>query len=131
MRAAQIFAMKTSIYRGLVLLLAICALLIAPAGTSFARSPADDGGRFVLKFSPILGDFVTLRVTIDGGAAGPLTKGHVFDQYLPAGPHEISVYPNGRQRDAWHGTVNIRPGQTSSYVAKYRVNQMVLEQVRG
>jgi hypothetical protein len=130
-RATDVFTMKSHIYRGLILLLAICALLIAPAGTSFARSPAGGGGRFVVKFSPILGDFVGLSVTIDGGEARPLTKGHVFEQDLPAGPHKISVYRNGRLIDAWHGTVNVRPGQTYSYVVKYSVDQLVLERVSG
>lgn len=120
--------MKKHIYRGLVLLLAICALLIAPAGTSFA---AGDGGRFVMKFSPTLGDFVGLKITIDGGTPRSLTKGHVFEQDLPAGPHQISVEPSGWRIQGWQGTVNVRPGQTYSYVVKNAVNQIVLKQVGG
>ena len=123
--------MNSRIFRRLVLLLGICALLIAPAGTGFGRSPAGDGGRIVMQFSPILGDYVALSVAIDGATPRPFTKGHVFAQYLPAGRHQISVYRNGRGWDAWHRTVNVRPGHTYSYIVKYNVNQLLLERVRG
>ena len=123
--------MKSRLFRRLVLLLGICSLLIVPTVTSFGRPPGGDRGRIVMKFSPVLGDYVALSVAIDGSTPRPFTKGHVFAQYLPAGPHEISVYRNGRGFDAWHGTVNVRPGQTDSYLVNYGVNQIVLERVRG
>ena len=125
-----------------VLVLAISAVLIASANRSliardnndstgsrviFATTAAD-GGRLLIKRSPALGDNVAVSVTIDGKPAGTVRRGHTYERHLPTGRHELSVSPN-RLGGPWHATLNVRAGETYSYVASYHVNKLVLTRV--
>ena len=123
--------MKQATSPAVVLLLAICTLLLiganqtANAGSGYYPRDADNG-RFIMRFSPVLGINVGLVVTINGQVAGAITKGHAFVQDLPPGRHLIGVTVNGRQYDAVEMILDVQPGQTHSYLAKYNVNQVQL-----
>jgi hypothetical protein len=137
--------MKQASFSGPVLLLATCALLIASAnqsvnahdnnssnrsGAMFATSAAD-GGRLFIKRSPVLGRNVAITLTIDGKLAGTLTWGHTYDRYIAPGRHILIVSPNRRFGDPWQAILDVRRGQTYSYIAAFNVNKLVLTPVTG
>jgi hypothetical protein len=94
----------------------------------FANSLAD-GGRIRMKHSPVLGINIPITVWIDGALAGAFTKGHVYERYLTPGRHQVSASRPMRQYDTWHGTINIRRGETYSFVVSCTPNHVVLEPV--
>ena len=137
--------MKQASFSGPVLLLAICALLIASlnqsvnaydnnssnrSGAIFATSAAD-GGRLFIKRSPVLGRNVAITLTIDGKLAGTLMWWHTYDRYVAPGRHILTVSPNRRFGDPWQGILDVRRGQTYSYIAAFNVNKLVLTPVTG
>ena len=83
-------------------------------------------GRLVIRYSPTLGTYAALAVEIDGRPAGGITRGHTYVAYLPPGTHAITVSRNGREYESSTRLLNVRPGQTYSFLAKYRVNEMIL-----
>jgi hypothetical protein len=121
-----------------VLRVALCSLLIAAAnqsakaretdsnasGAIFASSAAH-GGRLIINRSPTLGHNIGVTLTIDGQLAGTITRGRTFDRYITPGRHMLSASP-GRGRTPWHGTLNVRAGETYSYTASYHVNRLEL-----
>jgi len=136
LEAKSITNMKRSTSPVLVLVLAICALLIAGAnqtasaryyypGQVYASSLAPHGN-FIIKHSPTLGINVAVVVTIDGHVAGGITKGHYFNAYLEPGRHFIRVSRNGRYYGDLGAILDVRPGRVYSFVAKDSGNQMVL-----
>ena len=120
--------MKRAMPSAFVLLLSLCAFLFALPAHSHGAS---DGGRIVIKHSPLLGINVAVVVRIDGQHAGVFTKGHVFDRYVSEGRHVLGVFRNGREGDSFRTVLQVRPGETYVFVAKYRVDQLVLERVYG
>ena len=122
--------------KSLFFLLTVGALVITSPSDSVARehpaanpifaTSAVDGARLILKFSPVLGFNVGISARIDGREAGALTKGHIYERHLTAGPHFVQVIPNGRRRDACEMMLDVRRGQTYAYVIKYS-DQIVLE----
>lgn len=118
------------------LVLAIFAAFIAAGSQSlhardnnliFAATAAN-GGHLVIKRSPVLGDNVSVTVTIDGKPAGTVRRGGAFESHLTPGRHELMVSPN-RLGTPWRTTLDVRAGQTYSYVASYSVNKFVLTRV--
>src|SRR3712207_4307745 len=90
-----------------VLVAAMLSILIATAnwsnarennastgsGAIFARSAAD-GGRLLVKRSPVLGRSVIIAVSIDGTPAGTIGRGHTYDRYITPGRHVVTFSPN-------------------------------------
>jgi hypothetical protein len=127
-----------------VLVVAACALLFAsanpstakqsqysrPSNATFASSLAD-GGRVRMKHSPVLGINIAIAVWIDGVQAGAFTKGHVYERYLTPGRHDVYASRSGPGRlfDAYHGTLDVRPGETYSFVVKCTPNHVILQPV--
>ena len=121
-----------------ILLLAISAVLVASArdlkarennastgsGAIFATTAAD-GGRLFIKRSPVLGANVAIAVRIDGKPAGTLMRGHTYDRYITPGRHVVTLSPN-RLIDPWHTTLDVRAGETYSYIASYNGGKLVL-----
>lgn len=105
---------------------------LAAIVTVFATPPvsAAEGGRLMIKHSPILGMNVVVGVTIDGRNAGAFTKGHTFERVLTPGRHVITAFANGRQWDARRMVLKVRAGQTYAYRAVYRDDRIVLDPVR-
>src|SRR5438477_9204653 len=85
--------------------------------TTFANSLAD-GGRLRMKHSPVLGINIPIAVWIDGVQAGAFAKGHVYEKYLTPGRHNLYASRPGRLSDSWYGTLDMRRGETYSFVVK-------------
>ena len=94
----------------------------------FANSLAD-GGRIRMKHSPVLGINIPITVWIDGVLAGPFAKGHVFQRYLTPGRHDVYASRPMRWSDSWYGTVDVRRGETLSFVVKCTPYRIFLEPV--
>ncbi len=122
----------------LALLLALGALLIDGANhTVSARNQGSpnratsvdslaDGGRFHIGYSPTLGTNLGLVLRIDGREAGGFTRGHIYQTNLRPGRHYISLSPTGKDWGDLQMTLDVRPGQTYSYIAKYNRYQVLL-----
>ena len=66
---------------------------------------------------------------IDGKVAGTLVQARTYDRYITPGRHILTASPtNG---GAWQGILDVRRGETYSYVASYNVNKIVLTPVSG
>ena len=111
---------------GAVIILALGLLALAGANE---RMEAAEDGRLVIRYSPTLGMNVTLFMRIDGQAAGGISRNHIYKRDLSPGIHRITVRNNGRLFDEFHMTLNVRPGQTYSFLAKHPPEQLVLEPV--
>ena len=94
----------------------------------FASSLAD-GGRIRMKHSPVLGINIPIAVWIDGVQAGAFAKGHVYERYLTPGRHYVYASRPGRLSDSWHGILDVRPGETYSFVVKCTPNHVILQPV--
>ena len=84
-----------------------------------------------MKHSPVLGINIGIAVRIDGVQAGAFTKGHVYERYLTPGRHEVSASRSGPGRtfDTWHGTLDVRRGETYSFVVSCTSNRVILQPV--
>jgi hypothetical protein len=115
--------------------LAACTVLFTSAnqisaGQSdyYARS---SDGVLRLKHSPTLGINIPIAVWIDGVQAGVFTKGHVYQRRLAPGLHDVYLRRPGpgHRSDSWDGTLEIRPGETLSFVVKCTPAHVVLQPV--
>jgi hypothetical protein len=116
-----------------VLILTACALLFTSANQSaagqsdyYARS---GNGVLRLKHSPVLGINIPITVWIDGVQSGAFAKGHVYERELAPGLHDLYLRRPGRKSDAWFGTLDIRPGETQSFVVKCTPYRVILKPV--
>ncbi len=91
----------------------------------FASSLAD-GGRVRIKHSPILGINVAMAVRIDGVKAGVFSKGHVYEKYLTPGRHDLYVSQSSQRTGSWRGTLDVKAGETYSFVVKVNPSGVVL-----
>ena len=115
-----------------VLVLTASALLFASANqmaagqSEYARS---GDGLLRMKHSPVLGINIPIAVWIDGVQAGAFAKGHVYERYLTPGRHDVYASRPGRLSDSWYGTLDVRPGETYSFVVKCTPYHVILEPV--
>lgn len=86
-------------------------------------------GRLRMKHSPVLGINIPIAVWIDGVMAGAFAKGHVYERYLTPGRHDVYASRPGTLYDSWYGTLDVRPGETYSFVVKCTPNRVVLQPV--
>lgn len=115
-----------------VLIAAICALLFATANaTSAGQSDYYSSGNAVLrmKHSPVLGINIPITIYINGALEGAFAKGHVFQRSLAPGRHTIHASRPSRPGHSYFGTLDVRPGETYSFVVKCTPNQVHLEAV--
>lgn len=96
-----------------------------PRDAIFANGLAD-GGRVRMKHSPSLGVNVAMTVRIDGVQAGVFTKGHVYEKYLTPGRHDLYVRQSSQGTGSWKGTVDVKRGETYSFVVKVTPSGVVL-----
>lgn len=117
----------------LACLAAVAAIIGIPlqSEAGYGRSYEAEPGRLLIRYSPSLGINAALAVEINGRPAGGITKGHTYVAYLPPGRHEIWVARNGRLFESSGRFLDVRPGQTYSFLAKYRVNEMILVPALG
>jgi hypothetical protein len=112
-----------------ILVLAVCALFSMSAKLSVAGpSEYSRGGDGLLrmKHSPVLGLNIPIAVWIDGRQAGAFTKGHVYERSLSPGRHDVYASRPGLLSGSYFGTLQVRPGETYSFVVKSTPNQVYL-----
>lgn len=107
-----------------VLVAAIVSLALVGVTSSFAAQ----GGRLMVNRVANFGDRVSLSVSIDGKEVARLIEGHNYDGSLSPGHHVISatVVPNLVFSPVWQKEINVQPGQTYSFTAIWKGQQMVL-----
>jgi hypothetical protein len=112
-----------------ILVLAVCASWFMDANQS-AAGPSDysrrSDGLLRMKHSPALGLNIPIAVWIDGVQAGAFTKGHVYERSLSPGRHEVYASRPGLLNGSYFGTLDVRPGETYSFVVKSTPNQVYL-----
>ena len=112
-----------------ILVLAVCALFLMGAKQSVA-GPSEyargGDGLLRMKHSPVLGLNIPIAVWIDGRLGGAFTKGHVFERSLAPGRHDLYASRPGLLRGSYFGTLDVRPGETYSFVVKSTPNQLYL-----
>jgi hypothetical protein len=109
----------------------VIALLIASANQS-AAGPSEYSrpeGILRMKHSPVLGLNIPIAVWIDGVQAGAFAKGHVYERHLAPGRHDLYASRPGQMSDSWYGTLDVRPGETYSFLVKCTVNHVILQPV--
>ena len=114
-----------------VLLVAVGTLLLASAMQS-AAGPSEYSrpeGILRMKHSPALGINIPIAVWIDGVQAGAFAKGHVYERALSPGRHDLYARRPGQIYDSWYGTLDVRPGETYSFLVKCTVNHVILQPV--
>jgi hypothetical protein len=113
-----------------VLLLAVGTLFFVGAnqgiaGQSEYYSRGGDG-LLRMKHSPVLGINIPIAVWIDGMQAGAFTKGHVYERRLAPGRHDLYASRPGQLYSSFYGTLDVRPGETYSFIVKSTPNQLYL-----
>jgi hypothetical protein len=115
-----------------VLLVAAGTLLLASAQQSVA-GPSEYSrsadGLLRMKHSPVLGINIPIAVWIDGVQAGAFAKGHVYERALSPGRHDVYARRPGQIYDSWYGTLDVRPGETYSFLVNCTVNHVILSPV--
>jgi hypothetical protein len=114
-----------------VLLVAAGALLLGTGQQSIA-GPSEYSrpeGTLRMKHLPALGINIPIAVWIDGVQAGAFAKGHVYQRYLTPGRHDLYASRPSRSSDSWHGTLDVRPGETYSFVVSCTPSQVILSPV--
>jgi hypothetical protein len=115
-----------------VVVLAACALLFSSANRSAAGQSEysrSSDGILRMKHSPVLGINIPISVWIDGVQAGVFAKGHIYERYLSPGRHDLFASRPSRMSDSWRGTLDVRPGETYSFVVSCTPGQVILQPV--
>jgi hypothetical protein len=79
-----------------------------------------------MKHSPVLGLNIPINVWIDGRQEGSFTKGHVFERSLAPGRHMVYASRPGQMYSSFYGALDVRSGETLSFVVKSTPNQVYL-----
>ena len=111
---------------------AVVTLLFAGTNQSVAGQSEysrSGDGLLRMKHSPVLGINIPIAVWIDGVQAGAFAKGHVYERYLTPGRHDVYASRPGRLFDSWRGTLDVRPGETYSFVVSCTPNHVILQPV--
>ena len=112
-----------------VLLAAVGVVLFTSTNQSVAGQSEysrSGDGLLRMKHSPVLGINIPIAVWIDGVQAGVFAKGHVYERHLAPGRHTVYASRPSRMSDSWYGTLDVRAGETYSFVVKCTVNQVYL-----
>lgn len=109
----------------------VVALLVATASqvTAGPSEYSRPEGLLRMKHSPVLGLNVPIAVWIDGVQAGAFAKGHVYERSLTPGRHNLYAARPSQPNDSFYGTLDVRPGETYSFVVKCTVNRVILQPV--
>jgi hypothetical protein len=113
-----------------ILVLTVAAFFLGSANQSVA-GPSDyysrgGDGLLRMKHSPVLGINIPIDVWIDGRHSGAFTKGHVFERALSPGRHDLYASRPGQLYSSFYGTLDVRPGETLSFLVKSTPNQVYL-----
>ena len=115
-------------WKSVVVGLAMGALFFLGAKQGVAGPDYSRGGEGLLrmKHSPVLGINIPIEVWIDGRLGGAFTKGHVFERSLAPGRHDLYAARPGQLYSSFFGTLDVRAGETYSFVVKSTPNQLYL-----
>ena len=111
------------------------AVLVLTVGAFFLASPSESlagqsqyysDGLLRMKHSPTLGINIPIAVWIDGQQAGAFTRGHVYQRALAPGRHSLYASRPGQLYSSFYGMLDVRPGETYSFVVKSTPNQIYL-----
>lgn len=113
-----------------VLVLTVGVLFFAGAKQSSAGQSEyysrGANGVLRMKHSPTLGINIPIDVWIDGRHAEAFTRGHVFERQLAPGRHDLYAARPGQLYSSFYGTLDVRAGETYSFVVKSTPNQLYL-----
>src|ERR1700716_3004932 len=115
-----------SVVSAVVMLLFASANQSAAGPSEYSRS---GDGLLRMKHSPVLGINIPIAVWIDGVQAGAFSKGHVYEQFLTPGRHDLYASRPMRLSDSWYGTLDVRREETYSFVVKCTPNRVILQPV--
>jgi hypothetical protein len=109
----------------------VITLLVASANqiTAGPSEYSRPEGVLRMKHSPVLGINVPIAVWIDGVQAGAFAKGHVYQRSLTPGRHNVYASRPSQPSDSYYGTLDVRPGETYSFLVKCTVNRVILQPV--
>jgi hypothetical protein len=79
-----------------------------------------------MKHSPTLGINIPIAVWIDGQQSGVFARGHVYERALSPGRHSLYASRPGQLYASFYGMLDVRPGETYSFVVKSNSNQVYL-----
>ena len=111
-----------------LIITAVCALFFATTQQANAGQSEYYGSDAVLriKHSPVLGINIPITIVINGALEGAFAKGHIFQRALAPGRHTIHASRPSRPSHSYFGTLDVRPGETYSFVVKCTPNQVYL-----
>ena len=110
-----------------VLVLIVGAFFFGSASQSLSgQSQYYSDGVLRMKHSPTLGINIPIAVWIDGRQSGAFTRGHVYQRSLAPGRHSLYASRPGQLYSSFYGTLDVRPGETYSFVVKSTPNQIYL-----
>jgi hypothetical protein len=118
---------KHGILSLLVAIACICLTNPAIAADKKGQSPAD-GGRLIVGRTANFGGITTILLSVDGKQVAQIPRGQKYDGYLSPGHHEISgtISPNFGHSPPSKHTIDVQAGQTYSFTATWKADDMVL-----
>jgi hypothetical protein len=110
-----------------ILVLTVGAFFFGSANQTVAgQSQYYSDGVLRMKHSPTLGINIPIAVWIDGQQSGAFTRGHVYQRALAPGRHSLYASRPGQLYSSFYGMLDVRPGETYSFVVKSTPNQIYL-----
>jgi hypothetical protein len=102
--------------------------LVFAGVVSLGTAGAQPGGRLVILRAPNFGWNLALNIKIDGRTAANVVQGRRYDHFLPAGRHglTVSAVPNNYFYQPVPTVLNVRPGQTYVFTAKWHNTDRVV-----
>ena len=104
-------------------------LLLVLAGiVSIGTASAQPGGRLIVLRAPNFGWNLAVNLKIDGRTAANIVQGRRYDRFLPAGRHvlTVSAVPNAYFSQPITTVLNVQPGQTYVFTAKWQNTDRVV-----
>jgi len=104
-------------------------LLLVLAGiVSIGTASAQPGGRLIVLRAPNFGWNLALNLKIDGRTVANIVQGRRYDRFLPAGRHvlTVSAVPNAYFSQPITTVLNVQPGQTYVFTAKWQNTDRVV-----
>jgi hypothetical protein len=97
-------------------------ILVFISVVSIETAGAQPEGRLIVLRAPNFGWNLALNLKIDGRTAANLVQGRRYDHSVPAGRHvlTVSAVPNDYFYQPLSTVLNVRPGQTYVFTAKWQ-----------
>ena len=112
-----------------VIVVSVVVALLFASANQITAGPSEysrPNGILRMKHSPVLGINIPIAVWIDGVQSGAFAKGHVYERSLAPGRHDLYASRPGQLYSSFYGTLDVRAGETYSFVVKSTPNQLYL-----